>query len=197
MTGTITILDKATPELRRIAAQLARPEALHADLGRGLRRDLQDHFQSRQSSGRNKRGWPRQNFWRDVKTSVQAPVSDAGGASVAITHEAIGAKVFGARIVARNARALTIPVHELAYGRTASGFEQTTGHDLFRILSKKGNALLMADLGRGAVPIYALKKAVNVPRDPRALPPESKLTESIVLRARKHLARVLGSSRQA
>lgn len=193
----VTIIgDKETSaELARIAAQLARPEAILNSLGRGLRRDLQDHFQKREQTSPNKHRRGRTHFWKAVRSSVQAPVTSGDGVSVTIAHEAIAAKVFGARIVAKNVSALTIPIHHLAHGRRASRFEKETRAKLFRIKSSKGNNLLMADLGGdGPVPIYALVKAVNVPRDPDALPPESALSENLINRGRAYLAKQLAGN---
>jgi hypothetical protein len=191
---TITGDKEILRDLARIAAQVARPEDLHRVLGAQLKLDLEKHFLRRQRENPNKRGWKRQNFWRQVKDSVQQATTDADGASVRITHEAIRAKVFGAKIVAKNASAVTIPLHELAYGRRAKTFENEVGTKLFRITSKKGNNLLMADIGGETVPIYALAKSVTMQRDADALPDDDKLAGSLLNRGRRFLARQLAAS---
>lgn len=183
--------NRATPELRRIAQQLANPVALYKDVGRHAANLLKKHYLELNQSKPNKLGGKRTWFWNEVRESVQQPALVPGGVDIVIAHPHIAAKVFGARITAKNAKALTIPIHALAYGRRAKVFENETGHRLFLGKSKNGNAILFADLGHDIVPIYLLTKAVNVPADPEALPPRDEFTAAIIAKGQAHLARML------
>lgn len=113
--------DEATPHARRMAAALRRPE-VRMVAARGVRNALQGHFQTKQETGRNKRGWKRQNFWSQVRRSVQAPTASGDVTLVEIDHVGIAQRFFGGVIRARNVTYLTIPAQEKAYGKRAREF---------------------------------------------------------------------------
>lgn len=189
ISADVQFQDLATPELRRIADQLKRPEALYKDVGRRAANDLRKHYAARESANPNKMGGRRTHFWLDVRDSVQQPALVSGGVDIVIAHPAIAAKIYGATVRPRNASALTIPINALAYGRRASVFESETGHELFARTSKKGNRILFAEINEELTPIYLLAKSARIPKDAQALPDSGPFVAGIVATAKKHFAR--------
>jgi hypothetical protein len=184
--ATVTLTDRATPELRRIAAQLKNPAALYKDVGRRAANELKRHYRDLDARRPNRLGAPRTHYWLEIRDAVQQPELVGNGVVVAINHSTIAGKVFGAVVTPKNARALTIPLHALAHGRRASTFEDETGKKLFR---PKGKRVLMAEIGGKPVAIYALAKRVTLRPDPEALPEEGPFADALVATARAHLAR--------
>lgn len=187
ISSNVTLTDRATPELRRIAQQLKNPQALYKDVGRRAANDLRKHFREMDAKQPNALGGTRTHFWLEVRDGVQQPQADSSGVTLLVVHPVIAAKVFGAVVTPKHAQSLTIPLHELAHGRRASVFEQETGKKLFH---PKGTRVLMANLGDKPVSIYALAKRVNLRSEPEALPEEKQFTEAIVATGRAHLARM-------
>lgn len=91
-----------------------------------------------------------------------------------------------------NARKLTIPLHQSAYGKKAGEFS-----DLFYAKTKKGTELLgrrTYGTGRGGVTsavtwMYVLKDYVFQKRDQRLMPSDDTLAENILARIRAWLSR--------
>lgn len=191
ISANVTLADRATPELARIAAQLKNPVALYKDVGRRIANDLRKHYRRLDATRSNRRRRQRTHFWLEVRDAVQQPVTDSTGVSIAIAHPVIAAKVFGAIITPKFRRSLTIPVHKLAHGRRAAVFEDETGKKLFR---PKGKNVLMAEIGGKAVSIYVLAKSATIRPDPHALPDKDDLVANILATGRAHLARMLARS---
>lgn len=169
--------------------------ALLAVLGRETRNKLRKHYLHKHATEPNKLGGDRTGFWRSVAQSVQSPVNlGTHAVSVGIAHPAIRQKVDGGRIVAKRARALTIPISAEAYGRTVSTFEHELGIKLFRLPSKSGNGLLAEAQADDRIKIhYVLRKSVDQKPDPDALPTEASLVTALVLRAQQWWNRVTGA----
>lgn len=188
ITAKIAVYDEAMPRLREIAAQIKNPIALHKDVGRRIAGDLKKHFKAREAANPNKLGGERTHFWLEIRDAVQQPQAAAGGVEIEINDARLAAKVHGARVVARNASALTIPLHPKAHGRRASVFEDEEDTELFR---PPGTNVLMAELGGEVESIYALVKSANIPKDPDALPPRQTMLSAIADTAEKHYSRLL------
>lgn len=186
MNAFYTIEDTATKRLREIAEQIANPTALYKDVGRRVANDLKKHFKEHDADNPNKLGGDRQHFWLQIRDAVQQPATRSDGVDIAINDPRMAAKVYGARVVPREAGALTIPVHQLAYGRRASVFEEETG---FKLFHPKGHAVLMADIGGEPVTIYVLARTANIPADPKALPDRAALVAGILATAEAHFDR--------
>lgn len=184
--------------LTQWSQRLSRPRGLAAVLGREGVTALKQHYRGLERRRPNKLGGERQHFWRAVADSVNQPSIDADGRRIVIgiSHPAIAQKVFGGTIVAKRAKALTIPVSKEAYGRTTRTFEHETGKKLFRITVGKGDLKLVGLLatrqeGSEVAEIhYVLRRSVFQSPDPDALPPEGEFTARLVRRARTYLARV-------
>ncbi len=112
-----------------------------------------------------------------VRTEL-APGGIAAGAgnpsvgAVIVESPGIARALRPVRIVPRLARALTIPIHALAYGRRAAEVERLTGERLFRPVRSGGRKtnILAATINGQLVPLYALVRSVTLPHDPGLLP---------------------------
>jgi hypothetical protein len=159
------------------------PRALLAVAGRELANRLKDHFRRKDVEEPNKLSPRRQHFWLAVSRSVQSPVVDgARTVSVTVNDPRFAQKVFGGKITAKRAKALTVPVTEKAYGRTTATFEKETGLKLF-LLGRKDHGrggVLAAKIGDQIEVEYVLTKSVTQQADPTALPPESDLEKAIL-----------------
>lgn len=192
----ITLVDHDTAqELGRIYDRVRNPVGMLKVVGRRGSNELKSHFRRRNLTG-NKLGGRRSNFWRQVADSVNAPIYE-GGNTLTRVRISIGdprflQKVFGGKISAKNAGALTIPVDKLSYGRTTSVFEHETGIQLF-LLRKKGGGFsnLLAGIvsAKKVTVFYVLVKGVDQDKDPEALPPREKFNAAILDEAQQFLDR--------
>jgi hypothetical protein len=182
----VTVDMSANDDLKAIYANVKRPHALLKVMGRRGANELKSWFRNRNRTP-NKLGGRRTNFWNQIASSVQSPVLvGASGVRIDVTHPAYGFKVRGGRITPKRAKALTIPVHKEAYGRTVATFERETGIELFRPYSTSGVAsdLLMAANDDGSLTVYfVLRPFVDQAPDPAAFPPD--FTASLLDEARK------------
>lgn len=120
----IDIKDSATPALREVAAQIAPGGPMIKALGRSLANTLKAHFRARNADSPNKLGGKRTNFWSAVAATVQNPVIESDGVSVAVSHPHILQKYKGGKIVpGPGKKYLAIPVHQAAYGRVPADFK--------------------------------------------------------------------------
>lgn len=192
--ASVTLEGDAARRIREIADQLKRPEAMWKELGRRCAQELRRHFVERDKEPNKLAPGRREHFWSQVRGAVGNPELVNGGAEVTIADARFAIKVFGGTIVPREAKALAIPVHALAYGRRPAVFEDEEQVDLFR---PHGKRVLMAELGAQgqAVTIYVLAKSATVPADPKALPAPGVLESACVDQAEKHLARAIANGR--
>jgi len=184
----ITIADGATPALRRIAEQIKNPVALYKDVGNAVADLLREHYIAKDAKPNKKRG-ERSHFWASMSRTVTDAVATSAGATLTVGDHVtpLAGHLFGAIIRPRSKEALTIPIHQLAYGRSVAEFKDEIG-PLFR---PKGKRILMADIGGTAVPIYALAKSATIPKDPDALPADTVIEKTLLDTGSRHLARML------
>ena len=182
-----------------IIGKTKNPKAVLLNSGRELGNQLRAWFRQRDKTNVNRLSERRVHFWLQVAQSVNQPQMEGPTrVSVTISDPRFAQKLFGGTITAKAAEALTIPVEERAYGRTAATFERETGLKL--ILVKTGgsaantmeNAVLAVadpnDPKRLTVE-YVLTKSVNQQADPEALPPKAQLEAAILSRAQRVLDR--------
>jgi hypothetical protein len=192
----ITISTSSAEFSQRLASMLdkaERPRAVLMAAGRELAIQLRQHFRTKDRDEPNKLSPRREHFWLQVMRSVNAPEQkDEKSVSVRISDPRIAQKVFGGTISAKRAGALTIPVSEKAYGRTAATFEVETGLKLFLLKSSSGKAPVLAakvggtsGTGQQVEVEYVLVKSVTQAADPTALPEEGYLKAKILERAQK------------
>ena len=192
---------KFQAEFGAIISKVRNPQAVLLDSGREAGNQLRAWFRKRDRTNVNKLSERRVHFWLQMAQSVNQPVLEGPTTvSVTISDPRFAQKLFGGTITAKLAGALTIPVEETAYGRSAATFEAETGLKL--ILVKTGgtaansleNAVLAVadpnDPQRLTVE-YILTKSVTQQADTEALPPKSTLEQAILRRAQKVLDREL------
>lgn len=174
--------------LRRQLARAKNPQAVLMTAGREFSNQLKKWFRKKEQTDHNKLSERREHFWLQVSRTVNNPVQTGyNTVSVTVSDPRIAQKVFGGTILPKRASALTIPVSEKAYGRTASTFEAETGLKLFVLGSKdhdRGGVL--ATMVEGQVEIeYVLSKGVDQAADPTALPDMKEVERKVVERAQK------------
>ena len=182
-----------------IIAKAKNPKAVLLNSGRELGNQLRAWFRQRDKTNVNQLSERRSHFWLQVAQSVNQPQMEGPTKiSVTISDPRFAQKLFGGTISAKAAEALTIPVEERAYDRTAATFERETGLKL--ILLKTGgsaaNALENAVLAvadpndpKRLTIEYVLTKSVDQKADPEALPPKAQLEAAILSRAQRVLDR--------
>lgn len=177
-------------KMQRILSTTRNPRAIMAAAGREGANELRKHFREKDRTP-NKLGGKREHFWRQVMQSVQSPIVASSGHTVTIhiTDPRFAQKVFGGRITAKKARALTIPVEPEAYGRATSTFEKETGVKLFLISPEFGEGMLAGQIGNAIEVFYVLRASVDQDADPTALPPQQEFEDAITDRAQRVLDR--------
>lgn len=113
-----------------------KPRAIMMGVGREAGQFLKRHFREKDRKEPNSLSPRRTHYWREVELSVAPPIAFGDTeVRVGITHPTFAQKLFGGPIFPKAAKALTKPVSEEAYGRTAATFEAETGLKLFLIRS--------------------------------------------------------------
>jgi hypothetical protein len=170
----------------QILGQAKNPVAVLKAAGRELANQLKKHFRQKDQNDPNKLSPRRQHFWLEVAQSVNEPEQTGyNSISVRVSDPRFAQKVFGGTITAKAAGALTIPVSEKAYGRTASTFEAETGLKLF-LLGPKDHSrggVLAAKVGGQIEVEYVLAKSVEQQPDPTAIPDMNEVEKLILQRA--------------
>lgn len=183
-----------TKDFNAFLGKVHNPVGLLNVAGHELGEQLKRWFVQKERTGANKLSPRRSHFWRAVRASVGNPIqSGYNTVSVTVAHPDFAIKVRGGTITPKVAGALTIPVEERAYNRTAGTFEKETGLKL--ILLKVGgkkesafeNAVLAVKEAGGLVIEYILTQKAEVQADPTALPPMSILETAILARAQKYV----------
>jgi hypothetical protein len=170
----------------QVLAQSKNPVAILKAAGRELANQLKKHFRMKEQTNPNKLSPRREHFWLDIAQSVNNPEQTGYNTiSVRVSDPRIAQKVFGGVITAKKAAALTIPVAEKAYGRTAATFEAETGLKLF-LLGPKDHSrggVLAAKVGDQIEVEYVLTKSVDQKPDPTAIPDLGDLEKAVLARA--------------
>ncbi len=195
---TISIKDQGTAQLfSRIEALGKQPRELVLPAARDVANLLKRHFRENQSLPVKHPGAKR-NFWREVLHGVQTPVELNGGnaAVISINHPAIRQTVYGGEIVAKRARALTIPVSAEAYeaGRVST-FEHEHGVHLFLLGAPTSGALASRNPDGSISVHYLLRKSVKQAPKPRAMPTLAEMTRVAVDRMRERLQRLIARAK--
>jgi hypothetical protein len=173
---------------------------------RGVLNRLREHFQRMQSTRPNAKGWPRQNFWDQVRrsTSVQ---SLGNSAMIAVNHVGIALRFFGGVVRPVRRRWLAIPANADAYGKTPREFgghlqfipPDKGGRGVARLIQavaqavsfgrqrKDGSRRVIAgDVTGGLVMFWLVKKTTHRP-DPSVLPTDKELEKAAIEPAQKFI----------
>lgn len=183
----ITVEDGATPELAEMLQRIRPGGGLGKAMGRGLANALKGHFRARNADSPNKLGGKRTNFWSRVAQGVQNPVVDTNSVSVTVSHPAIRHKFTGGTIKAKPGKALAIPVHPAAHGKSPRVFDNLS---LLIVGTKKTAVLAKKERGKGRfTTFYVLKKQVTQDKDPRTLPSDAAMLAAAATAGRIFLRR--------
>lgn len=193
---TLTFQDtKFRVEFNRIIMAAKNPEKILLNAGREVGVRLRRHFRMKNRTEPNRLSERRTHFWLQVAQSVNQPVMEnPTTVSVTISDPRFAQKLLGGTIRAKNAGALTIPVEERAYGRSARTFEAETGLKLFLVRTGKSdfqNAVLAVhEHGQAGFTVeYILTKSVTQKADTDALPEKTALEAAVLARSQKVLDR--------
>lgn len=186
---SVTINDSSfQASMKALVDAAKRPRAIFAAAGRAAANELKKHFRFKDRTEPNALGGKRTHYWLEVSRAVQAPVPTDTNCKIEVSHPSISQKVFGGKIVAKRAKALTIPLVPEAHGRRASVLESELGIKLFQ-LGQRGMGVLAANIGKGIQVFYALVKSVTQRRDATALPAENVIIPPVLRAAEAALAR--------
>lgn len=170
------IRDGKTAALRRLAEDMRRPAAHHKALGAAVKQEIVKWIeflaQTRHATARRMGATPT-GFVAGARNRVSVR-ADSAGAHMTIAHPFFSSAEKDVLILPRKAGALTIPVHRIAYGKTARQVE-AEGRPLFVIRTARGSFLATKPGNGRLLLLFALKKGVIQPRDPSRLPPRKKL----------------------
>jgi len=184
----VNVFDDITPDLNRIAAQLARPRALMADLGKTLSNDMRAHFRMRDQTP-NKHGFPRHHFWsKTVRDATSLTEVTDNSATVSVASREYAHKITGGTVTPKTAKALSIPLSGEAY-RVGSArlFPRPLTY-----IKRAGKNPLLVEIGKRQWRLhYVLLKSVTHAPDPNAEPDWGKVSAHLLERAQAMLDRVL------
>lgn len=113
-------------------------------------------------------------FWSTTARAVTLASATMEGFEIGIPNPAIGQAFHDVTIRPKKAKALTIPINALSYGKTVYEMARR-----FKIFRPKGKSVLCAIRGRGKsktlVPLFALRKEVHLRHDPSLFPSDETL----------------------
>jgi hypothetical protein len=124
-------------------------------------------------------GAPRTGHLEKAATET-FPTHDGAGFGVSIHSPGIQRARRDLEITPREAKALTIPLHALAYGRRAADVERTFGHSVFIPRKKDGGKanILATKIDGRLVALYALVQRAKVPQDASLMPTDAELRQA-------------------
>lgn len=143
-----------------------------AQLWVDVRKHLRDYAASHHATANRLGATPTGHLEKAAATMLRE--SDADSATVVINSPGIRRALGPLDIRPKTARALTIPVHWLAYGKRVG--EVRRKHPVFRL---KGRDVLAAKIEGKLTPLYVLRAAVTVPQDRAILPGDEAMGASV------------------
>jgi len=148
-------------------------DELKLRMGKSVAELIRRHLRDRNSTHANELGGKRTNFWARASEAVNfRAVSD--GAEVSVSQEGVLQRYLGGTIRPVNAKALTIPVHPKAYGKSAREFK-----DLKLVQGNRVALLVQRPKGKQIGEVYfVLKRSVTQEADPSVLPTEEQIKET-------------------
>jgi len=169
---------------------IERARGAFADNGRGLyseaaksvatltRQHLERYASSHHGTA-DRLGAPRSGHLEPAAEGT-VPVHDNTGFGVSIRSPGIQRARRDLEIRPREKKALTLPLHALAYGRRAADVERTFGLTLFRPNKKGGGKhnILATNMDGKLVALYALVQRARVPKDESMIPTNTQLRQA-------------------
>lgn len=190
---TIRLIYSRVPEaIGRILNTVGEDPALNRTLSVGIANLTKSHIRTAAASRHStilRLGAAPTGHLTDAADSVRA--DDSGNEIAAYVDSPGFRRVDGPiTIKPRNAKALTIPVHALGYGRRASSVEHLVGKKLFAPKDKSGKStgvLGYSDSNGVFRAIYVLKARVTLPQDRGLLPTDEEYQTRLVSSLRTFL----------
>lgn len=166
--GRISKLVNALGTAGRKELNDAASAVLWADVRAHLRSYAGNHHGSAQKLGATPTGH------LEKAAATMQHDSDADSATVAIHSPGIR-RVWGALTIRpTRARALTIPIHAIAYGKRVGELNR-----VYQIYRPKGTDVLAANIDGNMTPLYVLKASVTLPQDRSILPSDAAMSKSV------------------
>lgn len=168
-----TVTDNATPAIRRLVVR-ASGRAAFAAIGGSVAALVRDHLVKKDQTP-NRLGGRRTHFYSAAANQTNWRANDTE-AEIRISKDGFRQRLLGGPIRPVNHKALTIPIHPMAYGRRASEF----GSEL-RLVSLNGGrdgkttGLLVLTNGPDSLALYVLRTLVNQAPDPSVLPTDAEM----------------------
>ena len=199
------VIDTVTPELNRIAREMANTRPLMAALGKRLEVEIRAHFLELDRKP-NSMGWPKRHFWnRQVRTHTSLTEVTSTLAVVTIDSPAFVHRIQGGTIRPKRGKTLAIPANAEAY---KAGSPREANVDQLDYLPLHQGNLVGALIRRfqtvirktkkgyagkeiGGEVWYWLVRSVTTKPHPEELPPRWRLEAAMLSEARKTLARIL------
>lgn len=148
-------IEPTGPLLAEVTARLTSKARYHKQWGLDIVKPAQASARSHSKGG---------GFWGGIAQHVRLDSFDESGATVLCDHFAAAHKEFGGEIRAKNAKALTIPINDLAKGKRV-GQMRLDGFDIFRPPGTNVLAYTQPETGQ-LIPLYALVKSVTHKPEP-------------------------------
>ncbi len=140
-----------------------------------IREHLMDVVSHRHTSAQRLNATP-SGFWAGASEQVRLNLATAGG-EIVIEHPGIRRAVSDVVIRPKHAKALTLPLHAMSYGKRVGEVERALGEKLVR---PKGSRILARQAPKGKLtPMYLLTAQAFLPKDPTLLPSEEAMAEAI------------------
>ena len=183
------------PAVERTAAALENPQALLKVLGTAVAETMRGHFLDRDAEP-NRKGWPKQHFWKDIADATVRGEPAAGRIEVIVADRRFNLKVFGGTVRPVEARALAIPVNRIAYGVRPRVLQDQLGVPIFRPRKSDGvgAGFLAARIEGEFVVLYSLVRSARHDPDQRAMPPAETVWQAITDGLDDHLAALAASN---
>jgi hypothetical protein len=188
---SIDLRDQVSDLMIRARSNLQRPEALLLPVARYGATLLRRHYRKLEAGAPNKLGGERTHWWQQVHDSVHNPILLSPTlASIEITQPGVALRLKGGTVRPKNAGALAIPINRLSYGVWARDWVfRHPEMPLFKIKGPRGT-YLAAKAGPGSkrmLILYKLMLQVEIPPDPRVLPPAQEFQASLATYAAQRL----------
>lgn len=175
------VQDKLSPRLREVVGQLNGPGRVEASeaMGEEVRFTVVEHLRmiadTRHATAQRLGAAPSNFVAGAVDAAAAAPIrADEQGVSISMRHPVVARAFRDIPIEAKNASALTIPIHAMAYNRRAGQFP-----GIFRLGGRGadvGKNILAIKSGDGSViPLFLLVRSVTQKQDRSLMPSDDEI----------------------
>lgn len=126
--------------------------------------------------------YPDSNNFSPNKVQKDELVENGNTGAIDIYTKGINRNYHDVTIKPIRAKALTIPIHRSAYGKTASQFQ-----DLFMVKKKDGRAFLAMNDGKNLTFMFRLAKSAFQKQDDRLMPKDETYKDNIASRIQAYI----------